>query len=341
LAPVFIFFLYLILQFLEKGLGLIDSTNKEGLLNYTVAVIIPFAFIMVLLMKAKSVAVKMAGQMGEGISKIGSMAGGLALGAATGGAAMAMRGTIGRAGSAIANSDRVKGWEKKGYFGAATLRNIGKSAGKGSFDVKGSKLGALAGKGLGVDLGKAKEGGFEKIKEEKIEKRVKRAKELEKGEGSKDKRDASALEAQIRTSKARKATDLAIVEREITELRQKMQDQKSAGLDADAATTYIQLEIKQNDKKILRGAEVKNAAGVVVVPKVAGGIADLEAQLNGLNDKINAAEIASMNEYAKRMESMGNKTLNYITSFGQHSGVGANIAADRIRKGVKIEDKTK
>lgn len=331
LAPVFIFFIYLILQFLETGLGVIDASNKTGMLNFSIAVLVPFAFIMVLLMQAKKIAVKMAGQMGEGVAKFGSTVGGLALGAGVGLGAMAMRGTIGRAGSALANSDRVKGWEKKGYLGAATLRNIGKSAGSGSMDIRGTKLGASAGKGLGVDMGKAKEGGFEKIKAEKIDKRVKRAKELEMGEGSKKKRESSNLEASLRAAKSEQASSLSKWEREITKQRQELTDAKNAKDKTAMADAKLKLDNAKKELEKLKNAPTSHG----------GSINYIESELNRVNDEINAAEIKSMNDYAKNMESMGNKTLNYFKSFGQHSGVGANIAADRIRKGVKIENTTK
>jgi hypothetical protein len=350
MAPVFVFFIYLIIRFLETGLGLSDASSSWDVnkIDFILKTFVPFIFIMILLLKAKSLAVKMSGKMGEAVAKVGSAVAGVGLAAATGGAAMAMRGTIGRAGSAIANSERVKRWEKKGYLGAGTLRNIGKTAGKGSFDVRATKLGGMAAKGLGVEnnIGKAKVGGFEKIKENKIEKRVKRAKELELGEGSIDKRKANELEAEIRQKKAEKATKLNGIEKEISILKEKMNNQKTAGLTAEAEKTYYELEAKNREKAVERGgsfSEVKDAAGnvkVAALTKTAGGIADLEDQLNLLNDTINAAEIKAMNTYAANIESMGNKTINFITSFGQHSGAGANIAADRIRKGVKIEDKT-
>ena len=72
-----------------------------------------------------------------------------------------------------------------------------------------------------------------------------------------------------------------------------------------------------------------------------GSISYFEKELNKANDRINSAEISAMNQYASGIESMGNKTINYFKTLGQHSGAGANIAADRIRRGVKIEDKTK
>lgn len=188
LAPVFMFFMYLIIGFMDKGLGIISTVGKTGL-SFVIAIIVPFVFIMILLMKAKDIAKDMSGEMGQsitnGITKYGGVAVGAGLAVATGGAAMAMRGTVGRLGSVVANSETLKMAESRGIFGAKTLRNIGSTASKGSMDLRGVKI---AGKGLSdtglKNIGKAKEGGFEKTRADNVSARQKRAKELELGEDS-------------------------------------------------------------------------------------------------------------------------------------------------------------
>ena len=185
LAPVFIFFMYLILKFLELDL-IADAKNQTGL-TFFIGTLMPFAFIMFFLMKAKKIATDMAGEMGEMATKAGSAIGGFALGAATGGTAMLMRGSLGRLGSSIANSDTLKAREAAGGFRgflAKNLRNVGTGASVASFDARNTKAGAAAGKGLGADLGKAKEGGFVKARADNVAARVKRANELELSEDS-------------------------------------------------------------------------------------------------------------------------------------------------------------
>jgi len=187
LAPVFIFFMFLILKFLEMGSFVKATSLRESGLNYFIATIIPFLFIMIFMMKAKKIAVDMSGEFGEMAVKAGSAVSGLALGAVTGGTAMLGRATFGRLGNSIANSDRLQSAERKGGisgFGAKMLRNIGTGAGNASFDARSTKVGANAGKYLGVDMGKAKEGGFVKARADNVAARVKRAKELELSEDS-------------------------------------------------------------------------------------------------------------------------------------------------------------
>ncbi len=87
LAPIFIFFMYLILKFLNTGLDLIQSNGQGGGINFVMSIVIPFVFIMVLLWKAKDIATTMSGKLGQsitgGIAAVGSLAiGGAALGAA-------------------------------------------------------------------------------------------------------------------------------------------------------------------------------------------------------------------------------------------------------------------
>jgi len=170
LAPVFAFFMYLIVGFMDKGLGIINADSKTGM-NFVVAMIVPFVFIMLLLMKAKSIAKDMSGEMGSAITKAGAIAGGVALGAATGGAAMLGRQTLGRAAANISQSNKFRDWSAShGRFGKIMNKAIG-GVGAGSFDARGVKI---AGKDLsstGLKVGKnVKTGGFTKSREEKVKK---------------------------------------------------------------------------------------------------------------------------------------------------------------------------
>lgn len=121
LAPIFIFFLYLILKFLETGLDIISADGKTGL-AFVVATTVPFAFIMLLLWKAKSIANKMSGELGQGITKGIALLGGLALGATAGLTALAGRQVLGRVAakaSRMASEDAATGANAKprGFIG--------------------------------------------------------------------------------------------------------------------------------------------------------------------------------------------------------------------------------
>lgn len=101
LAPVFMFFMYIILKFLELDL-IPNSANKNGL-AFFLSILMPFAFIIVLLLKAKSIASDMSGEMGKQITGGVAATGGMLLGGAALGTAFLGRKTIGSIAKNIQN----------------------------------------------------------------------------------------------------------------------------------------------------------------------------------------------------------------------------------------------
>ena len=102
LAPVFIFFMYIILKFLQTGLGIFGNGERTGI-AFVLATIIPFAFIMILLLKAKSIASDMSGEMGRSITGAVAAGGGMLLGGAALGTAFLGRKVVGQT---LANASR-------------------------------------------------------------------------------------------------------------------------------------------------------------------------------------------------------------------------------------------
>jgi hypothetical protein len=127
LAPIFIFFMYLILKFLSMADIIGDADNKTGV-AFVIAVLVPFAFIMILLNKAKSLATKFAGDIGTTVTKTAMAAGGIALGGAALGTAVLGRKVIGGTMARISQSDsskilgdhkvKMREWKKAGSQGA-------------------------------------------------------------------------------------------------------------------------------------------------------------------------------------------------------------------------------
>jgi hypothetical protein len=281
LAPVFIFFMYIILKFLELDL-IADAKNKDGL-TFFIATLMPFAFIMIMLMKAKKIATDMAGEMGAFATKVGSSIGGVALGLATGGAAMAMRGTVGKLGDKLANSSIAR---QPTRFGAM-VKNIGTKTAASTFDVRNTKLGAEAGKGLGVDMGKAKEGGYTKHKEDVQKKAEERAKQLEVGHNehlmhelhakeeafqvlkNKNSGEIAKLDGKIASGqtdandKITRANNLEAIVKNAEAAGQATEEQKEAARKARKEATEASDEVKANkDKKAaIKNGAVANADG--------------------------------------------------------------------------------
>ncbi|MEI7809977.1 MAG: hypothetical protein WCI41_00245 [bacterium] len=237
LAPIFVFMLYLVVMFagflkdIQYADG--DVSTTAGLFQHIMSVVIPFILLFVLLMKAKELAVKYSGEMGAAIMKGAQMIGGLAVGAAMGGVGILGRATLGRAGSAIANSETIKSWERKGYIGAKTLRNIGTAGAKGSMDLRGVKIAGKDFGGLtGMKVGKQKEGGYDKMRADKTAKRMARAKELEPGEDSKVVQDLHKAERQQKALENEYGHKTTQLQAEVDTARLAMTDAKGKS-DAD------------------------------------------------------------------------------------------------------------
>lgn len=187
MAPIFMFFMYVITKIISSMdvfTGMQNTTSTSAISDLLL-IIIPAIISITLLMKAVSYAKKGGGQFSSTIMSVGKMVGGLALGVATGGAALAATGTLGKL-SSKALSAKGEGWKERSLQGgmggwaakmALKATNLGANA---SFDVRKSPLGGLAAK-AGLDLSKGtgvlglggKEGGYKgavKRKQEKEEK---------------------------------------------------------------------------------------------------------------------------------------------------------------------------
>lgn len=170
-VPIFLFFLYLILLFINtsflKGFKEFDNTTVSSILN----VIVPLIILTVLLLRAKSTATKLSGEIGEAFAKAGSMVAGLALGGAgmmygkaLGGVASVSRTTLGSAGKKLAESKMVSNLTNSdNFFARGTgniLKTIGDKTANASFDLRGIKqIKSLTSK-YGLNLGNAQQGGF-------------------------------------------------------------------------------------------------------------------------------------------------------------------------------------
>ena len=102
LAPIFIFFLYIIVLFAGFLKTITDKTDS------IMTVMVPFIILAVLLTQAKKIAVEYSGELGAALMKGAQMVGGLALGAATGGAALAGSKLIGGHYQKVANDDNLR-----------------------------------------------------------------------------------------------------------------------------------------------------------------------------------------------------------------------------------------
>ena len=193
MAPVFLFFLYLILTFLNVNENFVSSGvgNSASAAGKIINLALPIVIILFLLQVAKKTTSDLSGKIGTTINNWAGTAVGLAAGAATGGAALLARGTLGAGASALAKSsfaDTLRDAKADGNFVTRRLANLGlksiESGSKGSWDLRQTAAGSQIAKTSGINfdqkqLGavglstKDTKGGFEgqkaKIEKEKLE----------------------------------------------------------------------------------------------------------------------------------------------------------------------------
>ena len=207
MAPIFMFFIYLIFKLIKTNI-FESFVSGEGFMANFLGILLPALILLALLLKATEFAKKGGGKFGEMALGAVKMAGGLALGAATGGAALLGTGLIGGAANSFMSSGlgaKLRNREKEGGIGGFASRMALRTANygtKASFDVrKVAGVGALAKMG-GVNLEAAKgiglgtrEGGYMQRRADKEKKRQERANELKVREDDPLKQASNAVEA--------------------------------------------------------------------------------------------------------------------------------------------------
>jgi hypothetical protein len=181
-APLFLFFVFLIMQLIEADfLAIILDAEKlenDFFLRLT-GILLQFVIIILMLWKSKDLAKEMGCEGAEAATKAIA---GVATGAMVGAGAFALRQTVGRAGSVIQNSETLKAMQVRGgVMGslAKGTRNVGGYGAKQSFDLRNTGYGKAALKATGVKTGTmmfnkdAGKGGVTGIIERKEHKKLK------------------------------------------------------------------------------------------------------------------------------------------------------------------------
>ncbi len=208
LAPIFIFFLYLIITFLTIIFSTpVPMENRDTFMKL-MAVFIPFAFVITLLFIAKKTATDMAGEIGGTIKNIVGKAAGILGGAALGATAFAGRATIGRLASKglkdgkynerIKNATGLNKFRliqeraalKKITDSSLDIRNAGKAKGVVGWASRGVGAGFNSGMtgfgGKDFNVGKGSDQSRKKFEDEKDKRDQDLAKELEKIDRNED-----------------------------------------------------------------------------------------------------------------------------------------------------------
>lgn len=191
MAPMFLFFLYLIISFVNADpvkAAFQANPQADNLLLKIMVIAVPFILIMVLLRYAKKLTKDFSGEIGEATLKfvktVGAVTAGVVGGAALGGAAVAGRAVIGKAASNLgsgsfknmANSD-----SKLTRALGRRLQGVADKTSKASFDARQTGLGKkisgnLEKTGFGAGVGfnnqavnmmslQTREGGYDGVQE--------------------------------------------------------------------------------------------------------------------------------------------------------------------------------
>ena len=322
LAPIFMFMLFVIAT-LITGLRSVNFVNSydTGTVATLMNTMVPFLIIVILIKKAKELAVKYSGEMGAAFMKVDRAITGAGLavaGMATGGA---LRATVGRVGSAVANSGAVKDFAAKNRWGR-TLLNVSESASKGSFDFRGSAIGGKALAGAGISAGKAQSGGYEKVRADKTEARLKRAKQLEVGEDEKLNKDVREKELAVQDAKNEHQEAIATQEKALKDKKAEIADMSIPISDASNDAREKEKALKEAEQK-QKEAERK--------------VADAEARVANATPENRETELANARTAAEAARTAEANANTARTQFETAKGVKDGLVNARKDKLAEIE----
>lgn len=199
-VSAFLFFLVLIFKFIsysDFAQNYLEGSNF-GVAETTLFTVIPFIFVVILLLAAKGIATSMGGKLASMAEDFGKKATGMALGVASMGTGLYLSRTVGAAGSALTNSNSLREAANKGgikgWMAKRTI-DVSNKARTGTFDFRNSGLnkklnsatglGArssfattgieLAGQAIGADM--KTEGGVEAARKRQQDREDKKNKE--------------------------------------------------------------------------------------------------------------------------------------------------------------------
>jgi len=235
MAPIFMFFLYLIFKIINVNLFAnltIRTFEEQGTLEAIILMTLPAFVVLIILHKATEKAQKWSGELGsmltKGVAVAGTVAGGLALG---GGAAI-LQSSVGKYSDRIAESATAKRWVREGRFGADAFQKSMSYLGSASFDARKGAVGAAfqaVESTTGFRMGASskllvKDGGYKADRKKMVEKRMKRAKELEVGEDEKPKQDLNRLEEAKQKLLLTNSHDIEQIDKKLEVWRQRSRD---------------------------------------------------------------------------------------------------------------------
>lgn len=320
-APVFLFLLYIIMQVLSAGGGILSkfeaagviSTGNANMVWFTslIAPILVAILIILALKESLKFAEGMAGEFGQLGAKIGGTVMGVAGGVALGGTALVGRKVIGGAAQRLEESGKLKQWatsdSKFKQFAGRNLMGANDKVRQGTFDARGlSTVQKAAGAAGLAYVGKPSagaKGGYEGMQKRQDEKDTKFAKRLELTDDEKkaiaathgvDAAEAAAKEHKDEVTK--RTSDITKTETEIA----------AAEANLENSVTNTQLKAAQKmiaeQEKVIEAAKTKTAAALaahsaarnagpgILDPNLSKVLADAEKEERDALDKLQSTQ---------------------------------------------------
>ncbi len=247
-APIYFMLTWVVIS-MSKGLLKTPGTMANAILGvdatggaYTappyssLGIFVNFAIMIGLLIASLVVSKNWANKTPLGFNKISNWATGVAGGATLGLAGRLGRNTIGRAATAVGDSERLKDTASKGGFSGAAARltlAAGRKTSKSSFDVRGTPLGGQ------LDAGKAQKGGFDQTLKDKTKKEKDFAESL---------KPSDALVAERERVMEKAKTTYGATSREFIDARNEVDRLK--GVDENEAIKRVKDEAKKAGKEM-------------------------------------------------------------------------------------------
>ncbi len=327
-APVFLFFIYLIMQAISSGSGILENFMKpeEHWFKSLLGPIIIATLLVLALKKSLDFAAGMAGEFGKAGSSFVSGALGVAAGVAMGGTGLVGRAVGGRLAQRIQESGTFQkmatGENALGRFAGRQGIALTDKARTGTWDARGLGLVQKGAQAAGIKIekpGESVKGGFEgamKRQEKQTMDEVKKYKVTE--------QEKAKVEGYAPKEKAKEAKEaVATSGKRVAEATQKMNDAQT-----EHDTMRNSGKLDPNMSKFLDAAKKEKAAADEALAKAE----EVSKKIEDASDTIEKENQRRRRKYAEHLQSKVRTGIVLATGNLAYSHDQANRSADKILK---------
>jgi hypothetical protein len=333
-TPIFLLLIFITIK-VATGVGstemnsILETMKGGSVKSVDFTMFLKFGIVIFLILKTVEITKKSSGSVGQSINSFGSKAVGFGLGVATGGAALALRSSVGRLAASAANSDKLKGAAAQGGIkglGARMALRASSATSKASFDARNTESGKFLAKKSGIDANanipgftKAKTGGFMQAQKAYTQGKVENAKLMNRD----DLKESDALQEHenIKAEHRSKVADLRNQVRELDAIAfdntKSRQEKEIAQRQAEGVTATLEKEQEKLKAREAMEGKGRDAQGKLV-----------KEAIDAITKERKSAYQAT---YATSVE---NSPIAYIRGHNK-------IAADKIRRDVVKGKSTK